>query len=36
MGKGDQKSEKGKRWRGTYGKRRPKHARNRARNKGAV
>lgn len=27
MGKGDRKSEKGKRWRGSFGKRRPRKKR---------
>ncbi len=36
MGKGDRKSKKGKRWRGTYGRRRPKPKKVRKRKKEAV
>ncbi|MFW5741735.1 MAG: 30S ribosomal protein THX [Spirochaetota bacterium] len=32
MGRGDRRSRKGKLWRGTYGKRRPKKQRNHDRN----
>ncbi|MFP4112895.1 MAG: 30S ribosomal protein THX [Spirochaetota bacterium] len=35
MGRGDRKSRKGKIWRGSYGKRRPKSKRVHERNKGS-
>ena len=36
MGKGDRKSEKGKRWRGSFGKRRPRKKNRKPRAKPAA